>query len=167
LSSSTEDRFPVGRIGRPQGVGGEVTVLVEADNTEQFYSGALMRAGEFALEIVSARPYRDQGLIVAFVGVSDRDAAEALRGKVLTVAIAQRRQLEDGEFWPDQLKGLEAVDTSGKPLGIVIDVAFGPGQDRLVVSTPDGTLVEVPFVDELVSDPREGRIVIDAPEGMF
>jgi len=157
----------VGRVGRPHGVRGDVTVLVAADNLEVFRPGAFLQAGERILEVVSARPFRDQGLVVAFAGVTDRDAAEALRGKILTVSADDRRQLDDGEFWPDQLRGLEAVDPGGKLLGTVADVLIGQAQDRLVVRTSGGTLVEVPFVDEIVSDPKEGRIVIDAPEGLF
>jgi len=46
-------------------------------------------------------------------------------------------------------------------------VVVGTLQDRLVVSTPSGAEVEVPFVEEIVADPAEGRIVIDPPEGLF
>jgi len=148
-------------------VRGEVTVLVETDYTDRFHSGALLQAGADALEVVSARPLRDRGLIVAFAGISDRDGAEALRGRVLTISAGDRRRLEDGEFWPDQLRGLDAVDPGGKLLGTVTDVVAGPAQDRLVVTTSDGAKVEVPFVDDIVSDPQDGRVVIDAPEGMF
>jgi len=144
-----------------------VTVFVETDNAGRFAEGVVLRADDLDLEVISARLYRDRGLIVEFAGVTDRDAAEALRGRVLTITAEERRQLEDGEFWPDQLSGLEVVDPHGKMLGIVADVVVGQAQDRLVVRIPDGTLVEVPFVEGIVGDPEGGRIVIDAPEGMF
>jgi hypothetical protein len=48
-------------------------------------------------------------------------------------------------------------------------VVLGEVQDRLVVATSDGRLVEVPFVDEIVADlhPSGGFAVIDPPEGLF
>ena len=111
-------------------------------------------------------PYRDRGLVVGFEGIATRPDAEALRGVSLTIERAERRDLEPGEFWPDDLIGLTAVDPSGGTLGTVADVEIA-GQDRLVVTTPDGRAVLVPFVSDLVADPEEGRIVIDAPPGLF
>ena len=43
-----------------------------------------------------------------------------------------------------------------------MSIVYGP-QDRLVVETPDGARVEVPFMNDLVGDPEDGKIVIDAP----
>ena len=105
-------------------------------------------------------------MVVAFEGITDRAAAETLRGVVLTGELADRPDLDDGEYWPDDLIGLEVVDTSGAMLGSVAAIAYGP-QDRLVVLTPSGRRVEVPFVEGLVGDPEHGRITIDPPGGMF
>lgn len=115
--------------------------------------------------VVESRPYRDRGLIVRFEGVAGREAAEALRGTELFVD-SSALALDEGEFWPEDLIGLQVVDPSGAPLGEVAGVVPGP-QDRLVVATPDGRRVEVPFVADLVGDPEDGRIVVDAPPGLF
>jgi 16S rRNA processing protein RimM len=63
--------------------------------------------------------------------------------------------------------GLEAVTPAGVVLGRVAEVITGGFQDRLVVITAPGDEVLVPFVEEIVGDPQAGRIVIDAPEGLF
>jgi len=157
----------VGRVGRPHGVRGEVTVLPAGDDPGNFRRGTVLRAGERDLEVRSARPYRDRGLIVGFAGIDDRNTAEGLRGTLLTGEAARRRHLEHGEFWSSSLVGLEAVTPGGAVLGQVTRVVVGTLQDRLVVSTPSGAEVEVPFVEEIVADPAEGRIVIDPPEGLF
>jgi 16S rRNA processing protein RimM len=106
-------------------------------------------------------------MLVAFEGVSDRRAAEALRGAVLTVAAAARHDLEAGAWWPDQLVGLQVVGPAGEPVGEVSGVIVGDAQDRLAITTPDGRTVEIPFVDDLVDDPEDGRIVVRPPEGLF
>jgi 16S rRNA processing protein RimM len=165
LSSST-DRTEVGRIGRPHGLRGEVTVV--ADEQSWFAPGAefdLDRGG--TLRVRSARPHRDRGLLVAFEGVADRAGAEGLRGAVLLAAAPGRHDLGPGAWWPEQLVGLQAVRPSGEALGEVGGVVVGDAQDRLVITTPDGRTVEVPFVDELVDDPEGGRIVVRPPAGLF
>lgn len=147
---------------------GEVTVVPDTDDPDRFVRGAVLTTDDGReVTIRSVKPYRDRGLIVAFEGVVDRPAAERLRGAMLTVTVADRRALGDGEYWPDQLVGLEARSPTGELLGTVTGVDFGTAQDRLVVSTTDGVEVLVPFVDQIVGDPVAGAVVIDAPTGLF
>ncbi|MDF2728975.1 MAG: rimM, partial [Acidimicrobiia bacterium] len=81
-------------------------------------------------------------------GIGTRDAAEEIRGSV--VSVDERRPLGDDEFWPEDLMGLSVFDESGELVGVVEGVVFGPGQDRLVIAIEAGTRFEIPFVDELV-----------------
>ena len=103
-----------------------------------------------------------------FAGVDSREAAEDLRNTILEIPADQRRELSDGEFWPDQLEGLKALLPDGSQLGTVTGVALGSAQDRLVVKTTEGRTIEIPFVDELVSDvhPSGGFVVVELPPGL-
>lgn len=167
MNSSTEptDRIPVGRIGRPHGLRGEVTILPESDAAERFAPGSSLatETGRH-LVVAASRPYRDRGLIVAFEGVVDRSAAEALRDVIVTISAAERRPLEEGEYWIDDLVGLRVIDPGGRMVGTVTDVVLGP-QDRLVVDVGTGE-IEVPFVHDLVGDPHDGTITVDLPVGL-
>ena len=59
----------------------------------------------------------------------------------------------------------------GEPqhLGEVVDLEPGVAQDRLVVRTPDGERIAVPFVEALVPeiDPDAGTITLAPPGGLF
>lgn len=171
-SSSTETgpRVVVGRVGRPHGLRGEVTVVPETDYEGRYAPGArfLTDQGE-ALVVAAARSSKQGGLIVAFGEVEDRQGAERLRGALLTIASSERRSLEPDEFWPEDLEGLEVRDPSGAHLGTVAGVVVGSAQDRLVVAMEGGDRVEVPFVPELVTAVRveEGYLVVEAPEGLW
>jgi 16S rRNA processing protein RimM len=168
LSSSTDDRITVGRIGRPHGVRGQVTVVLEPGDRSYFEPGSQLWADDGrGLLVVSASAYRDRGLVVGFEGVADRDGAEALRGTILSVPLASRREPDEGEFWLDDLVGLDAVDPKGELLGTVTAIDFGDAQDRIVITTPEGREVLVPFVSALVGDPVDGRIEIRDPGGLF
>jgi 16S rRNA processing protein RimM len=165
--SSPTDPVAIGRIGKPHGVRGEVTVEELTDYPDRFRAGATFVSDDRTLTISSLRRHRGV-LLLRFDGVADRESAEALRGTVLTIEAADRRSLEGDEFWPDQLEGLKAMLPDGTQLGTVTGVAFGPAQDRLVIATTAGTTIEIPFVDELVSDvhPSGGFVVVDPPPGL-
>jgi 16S rRNA processing protein RimM len=145
-----------------------VTVVLEPGDRSYFEPGSQLWADDGrGLLVVSASAYRDRGLVVGFEGVVDRDGAESLRGTILSVPAASRRELDDGEFWLDDLVGLEAVDPAGTLLGTVTAIDFGVAQDRIVVTTPEGREVLVPFVSALVGDPVDGRVEIRDPGGLF
>lgn len=147
---------------------GEVTFLPDTDDPGRFVVGSVVRTTSgLDLVITSVAPYRDRGLILGFEGVIDRSGAESLRGSILTVDAMDRRPLDDGEFWPEDLVGLEAVTPAGEHLGVVSGVELGTAQDRVVVTSPAGAEILVPLVDDIVGDPENGRIEIDAPEGLF
>jgi len=149
-------------------VRGTVTVLVTVDDRSVFAPGAVMTADDGRrLVVASASPYRDRGMLVSFEGVGDRAAAEELRGSVVSVPLDSLPPLAEGEFWPGDLVGLVAVSPSGEELGTVTGVDLGAGQDRIVVTTPAGTEVLVPFVAEFVGDPDGTRIEIRDPGGLF
>lgn len=165
LSSSTD--LTVGRIGRAHGIRGEVSVRVVVDDLRHFSRGSVLNAGERSLVVAHARTHGNT-LLVGFDGVETRNDAEGLRGLELTVGIEERRSLEEGEYWPDDLIGL-AVLVGDDQVGEVVDVKPGEAQDRLVVRTPEGEVFEIPFVDELVPEvlPEEGKIVITPIEGLL
>ena len=117
-----------------------------------------------------------------FEEVGDRTAAEALRGARLLVdtSTADRDgadSAEDDAWYAHELIGLRAVrvvpealsDGQTQHLGEVVDLEPGVAQDRLVVRTPDGERIAVPFVEALVPeiDPDAGTITLAPPGGLF
>lgn len=165
----------VGRVSRAHGVRGEVRVLPESDNPERFLPGSVLHgrpgrrgvAGprtemQVRLTIESVRGDEDFP-IVAFAGVSDRDAAEALRGYVLEIHSTELPELPDDEYYPFDLVGLEVRDSPGQVVGRVAEVVESPAHALLVVSLEQGREVMVPFVHEAVPAVvvREGYLVVD------
>lgn len=161
----------VGYVRRAHGINGSVVVRPLTDDPEnRWFPGA-----EFSSDtdppapytVAEAAPYRDD-LLVRFVEVRDRTSAEALRGTSFTIDAAERRDLEDGEFWVEDLVGCAVVDQAGESIGVVESVEFGAAQDRLAVRTEAG-LFEVPFVDAIVPsvDVERRRVVVTPPEGLL
>ncbi|MGH3669167.1 MAG: ribosome maturation factor RimM [Pseudonocardiaceae bacterium] len=160
----------VGRIGRPHGLHGEVTVRVRTDFPEQrFAPGAQLGAGGGrTLAVETVRPHGGV-LLVRFAGVGDRDAAAELSGLLVTIDAAGLPALDDpDEFYDHQLEGLVAVGLDGVALGTVREVVHAPASDLLVVMTDHGEAL-VPFVRDIVPevDLARGRVVLDPPAGLL
>lgn len=162
----------VARIGRPQGVLGEVTVELRTDAPElRFVPGATLTtdpAERGPLQILAARQHRT-GWVLTIEGIDDRPAAEALRNTLLLVAADERPLLDQvDEFYDDQLIGLRAVDTDGTVLGEVCRVSH-LGGDLLVINRPNGRELLVPFVSAIVTavDLEAATVVVNPPPGLL
>lgn len=167
----------VGRVGKPHGIRGEVTLDVRTDEPERrFAPGTTLRAQAPAgadrrpatLTVARAR-WHQSTLLVTFEELADRNAAEAARGTVLFATIGQDETPEDpDEYYDHQLVGLTVVDLDGTPLGEVKALVHGSAQDLLTVRTPDGRDALVPFVSALVPevDLAAGRLVVADRPGL-
>jgi 16S rRNA processing protein RimM len=167
----------VGRIGKPHGIRGEVTVEVRTDEPERrFADGAALRAvppsgsafGMSTLTVVRSRWHQTR-LLLTFEELTDRNAAEAARGVMLHADIPADATPDDPEeFYDHQLVGLEVEDTAGVPLGQVTGLVHGGAQDLLVVTTSEGREALVPFVAALVPevDLAGKRVVVDDRPGL-
>lgn len=150
------DRLEVGRITKAHGLRGEVIVVLGTDRAERVEPGAVLHAGERQLVVVGSRRHQN-GWIVQFDGIAGREAAEALRGLVLSA-----EPLDDPDvLWVHELIGCTVVDTDGTERGVVESVQANPASDLLVLDT--GALVPLVFV----TDRSTRRVTIDPPEGLF
>jgi 16S rRNA processing protein RimM len=167
----------VGRIGKPHGIKGEVTVEVRTDEpARRFTPGATLRAvpprgsagDQRELSVGSTRWHQGR-LLVVFEELADRTAAEAARGTLLHAELGPDDRPDDpDEFYAHQLVGLTAYDQAGGHLGEVSSLVHGGAQDLLTIRTPDGREALVPFVKALVTevDLGEGRLVVSDRPGL-
>lgn len=164
----------VGRIGRPHGIRGELTVQVHTDEPDSRFAAGSVLATEPAARgplTVSSSRWHSGRLLVSFDGYADRTSAEDLRGTLLVMDSAEVSPAEDpDEFHDYQLIGLDVATVAGEPVGVVADVLH-QGQDLLVIrpGRPGAEDVLVPFVAALVPevDVKARRLVIDPPPGLL
>ncbi len=164
-------RVVVGRIGRPHGIRGEVTVEPRTDEPdERFAPGAVLIASPPTERLEVERSHWHSGrLLVSFAGVTDRNAAEALRGVILEIDRDDSEEPDDPEeFYDSALVGCRVRTVEGADVGEITEVAHLPAQDLLVVVGPFGEVL-VPFVEEIVPtvDPAARMVVIDPPPGLL
>ncbi len=165
----------VGRIGRPHGVHGELTVEVRTDDPElRLAVGAVLATEPVATGplTVAGRRWHSGRLLLRFAGVDDRSGAEDLRGTLLVVDSADLGDPPDpDEFRDHQLIGLSVTGPGGEQVGTVADVLHH-GQDLLVVAGSGkraGAQILIPFVSAIVSevDVPAGVLRVDPPPGLL
>jgi len=155
-------RVRIGRLGKPHALAGGLKYRSEAPEallgrSRVYLEGLGWRAIE-RLEEISGE------LIVYFVGVDDRHAAEQLAGRDVYVEIESLPEVEDGWYY-FQLVGMP-VYLNGQPAGRVAEVFDAGAQDVLVVERgPQRYMIplQAPYVK--VAD---GEIHLDKPpEGLL
>ncbi len=164
-----EEYVVVGRIGRAHGLKGEVLVEPRTDEpARRFAAGVTLRAGDGTLTVESSRNHSGR-LVVRFVEVGDRNAAESVRGTELSCRVTPDERPDDPEeYYDHQLVGLRVETIQGEVVGELIRVEHGAAQDLLVIGTPERELL-FPFVTQLVPevDLAGRRILIDDRPGIL
>ena len=146
-------------IAGAHGVRGEVRLKLFGEGAETLRAFSVFDAGSAKLTLKSVRP-ANQGAVATFAEVTDRSAAEALRGTLLTVPRSALPPLGDGEYYHHDLMGLPCVADDGEALGVVAAVEnFGAG-DIVEVERPNGKRFMVPMRPEAVPEWNADRLVI-------
>lgn len=176
----------VARIGKAHALRGEVTVELRTDEPQaRLAPGTRLtteaRRGSGVPRELTVRTVRVHNgtWLLAFEEIPDRTGAESLRNTLLTLDVADgtdgtggaagASEHDDEGWYESDLVGLRAEDPAGEVVGEVVALHTRPVQDLLEVRLTDGRTGLVPFVEALVPtvDVAAGRVVVDAPDGLF
>jgi 16S rRNA processing protein RimM len=163
----------IGSIARSQGREGEVAVNPLTDFPERFAGLSRVflegESGEpvaYALE--SARLHKGRP-VVKLAGVSSIGEARLLAGKEIRIPASELVSLPDGSFYHFQISGLDVIDRRHGRLGIAEEILSTGGTDIIVVRSPDGSELLLPFCSEICRrvDLDGGYVEVEAPEGLI
>jgi 16S rRNA processing protein RimM len=140
VTAPPSPRVEIGRIAKAHGLSGEVVVTGARLTTEEFAAirDVFARAKDGSLEpltVAATRPFM-HSLLVRFAGVSDKDAADLLRGRVLEADPSRLPRPAEGTVYLFQLLGLAVRTVEGRALGAVEDVWSTGATPVLVVREP-------------------------------
>lgn len=123
------------------------------------------------LEVLKVSGHEGKGqILVAAVGITDRDRAEELSGYRITVAPDERVELPEGEYWIDSLIGLSVINAeSGEHLGKIEDVMSTGSSDLYQVRTPNDETKIIPAIADIVReiDVEAGLMRVSLIEGLW
>ena len=165
---SPKAQFILGLVGAAFGLNGFVKVRPfsgEIDHFSRLDKVTLRQNGKEKIWDVAEIVLRKDFLLMRFAGIDSPEAAGGLKGAEIIVGREYAAPLKEGEFYVEDLKGLEAVTGKGEVLGYVTNVIEGGGGDLAELTLPAGEKRLVPFRKEFFGDVslEEGKIVLLEP----
>ncbi len=153
------DLLHAGRIGRPHGLDGSFHVT--QPQSALLDAGGMLQVDGHEEEIVR-RAGTDARPIVRLASCTTRTQAEALRGRELLVPADRAPELEENEWWPEQLEGC-AVHDGEREVGVVRELRALPSCEVLHVARKGGEELLVPLIRDAVRsvDVEGKRIDVD------
>jgi 16S rRNA processing protein RimM len=142
------------------GIAGEVRLKLLGDGLYALKAHDSFNAG--ALTLQKLRSDNKGGAIARFSESADRNAAEALRGTVLTVPREGLPDLDEGEFYFSNLVGLAVVTEEGDSVGTVCAAHNFGASDIAEIEKPDGKRFMVPLTKDAVPSWDQKKMVIMA-----
>jgi len=149
------------------GLKGEVKVKLFTAAPDALPRYATLRTREGRKLVIAAfRSTKADEAVIAFEGVTERSAAEQLKGAQLLVDRATLPQTAEDEFYHADLIGLEARDSQGRVLGKVVAVYNFGASDVIELIRSDGDSVHLAFTKETVPliDIAKGYLLVAVPE---
>ena len=171
----------VGRVRKAHGIRGEVVVEVITDAPDAvFASGHRVIAGTAAgdvspsrqeLHVRSVRSF-NEGLLVGFDELPERNAAELWRGRYLLLPADELPPPHEDEVYLHDLIGMRVALSDGQPVGTVeelYELPQGLALDVRRTEPRDGETVLLLYDDQTIAsvDKEQRVIVVTPPEGLL
>ena len=154
-----DDLLHAGRVGRPHGLDGSFYVTQPRVALLDSVSTLLVDGRE---EEILRRAGTDARPILQLASCTTRTGAESLRGADLLVPAEQAPDLEEDEWWPEQLEGC-AVHDGEREVGMVRELRALPSCEVLHVAREGRDELLVPLISDAVRsvDVEARRIDVD------
>jgi 16S rRNA processing protein RimM len=172
----SNERILLGRIGRAQGLKGEVRLTSFTGDPLAIASYGPLESADGARRFEIERISQQNEVVVARLkGVNDRSAAEALTNQELWIAREKLAvAVEEDEFLLADLVGCVAHAPDGRHIGTIVDVPnYGAG-DLIEIAlfgaeNAKNKTVLLPFTRAFVPevDVKGRRIIVDMPPDLL
>ncbi|ACT51630.1 ribosome maturation factor RimM [Methylovorus mays] len=156
----------MGRVVAPYGIYGWLKIQPDTETIDSLFdydNWWLGRDPKWQEYPVEAAKVHGKTLLVKLVGIDDRDAAFAAKGKQVSVPREQLPEAEEGEYYWSDLIGLRVSNLQQVDFGTVVDVFETGANDVVVVKDDAGRERLVPFTAEAVPEVNveAGTMLVD------
>lgn len=150
--------YTVGKLVNTQGIRGEVRIISETDFPEERYKkGQVLYLFHPSLPtpkpltVASARLHKNF-YILSFEGITSINEVEKFKGGVLKVRAEDRGELDEGEFYFQDIIGCEVFTEEGERLGKIKEILQPGANDVWVVKPDKGRDILLPYIDDVVRE---------------
>lgn len=168
-----EEVFKIGKIGKPHGVKGEVSLMFEDDVFDRVDADYLVLLIDGILVPFFFEEYRfksDETALVKFCDIDTKEQAHELTGCDVYFS---RKLSEDGreDMSLNEAENFKLLDANNDNslIGTVKSVDYSTVNTLFNVETPDGKEIMIPASEDFIVDidTEKHFIVVDLPEGLL
>lgn len=166
-----DECFELGYIVKPHGTKGEVQLVLDVDNPEEYYKmeSVFVAYGDDLVPffIDRLRP-SGRGLVAKFAETDTIEQAAELRNRRLYLPLDFLPDLGEGQFYYHEIINFSVRDQKLGLLGKVKEV-FLKGNQDLIVMNYKGAEVLIPVSDEIVlnADKEKETLEVNLPDGLL
>jgi 16S rRNA processing protein RimM len=164
--------FSLGKITKPHGLKGEVTIWLDVDVPENYIDldGLFLEIkGQLVPYIIEELQVRGKKSIVKFEDINSIEATETIIDAEAYLPIKKLPKLKGKQFYYHEVIGYQIIDNnSQKDLGELKAIYESTGQDLFAVDINE-TEVLIPIIDNFLDtiDHSEKRIHVTLPDGLL
>jgi 16S rRNA processing protein RimM len=164
--------FSLGKITKPHGLKGEVTIWLDVDVPENYIDldGLFLEIkGQLVPYIIEELQVRGKKSIVKFEDINSIEATETIIDAEAYLPIKKLPKLKGKQFYYHEVIGYQIIDSnSQKDLGELKAIYESTGQDLFAVDINE-TEVLIPIIDNFLDtiDHSEKRIHVTLPDGLL
>jgi 16S rRNA processing protein RimM len=160
----------VGKLHRPHGVNGEISMQVITDFPERLRPGVTLFIGnnKVPLKLVRVRPH-NKGMLIGFQDITTPEEIGELRNQFAYVLAADRPPLPEGDYYHHQIIGLQVFSDQGNFLGTISKILETGANDVFAIRPKNGPEILIPDTDEVILkiDLTKGEMVIHLLPGLL
>ena len=158
------DYIEIGKVVNTFGIKGELKVVSESDFVDYRYAVGktiFLKLRNTIKEVrVSSYRVHKGNILITIDKIYDINEVEKYIGADVLADKSDVPPLEDGEFYIDDVVGLDAYDETGEKIGTVVDVILIPANDLIEIELLNGKKELIPYVDEYILEITEDKIVV-------
>ena len=158
------DYIEIGKVVNTFGIKGELKIVSESDFVDYRYAVGktiFLKLRNTIKEVrVSSYRVHKGNILITIDKIYDINVVEKYIGADVLADKLDVPPLEDGEFYIDDVVGLDAYDETGEIIGKVVDVILIPANDLIEIELLNGKKELIPYVDEYILEITEDKIVV-------
>src|SRR5690606_34456577 len=165
------DFYSIGKITRPHGLKGEVTLALSLEAPEELGSLDVIYIGQAGTPVpyfIDSISVKGAKAYVRFQDMDSLDQATAVSGLEIFLPKADRPTPAESEFYADEVIGFLVSQGEDRTLGTVTEVLQSGLQRLLVVIEGEKEIlipVSGPFIQKV--DRQRKAILVELPEGFL
>ena len=141
----------IGKIVGVHGIDGTLKVMPLTDDPERFSDLDYFICENKHYDIQSVR-YHKNNVLIQTTQITDRNVAEHMRNRMIEIDRKDAVELNEGEYFIEELKGIKVYDTSSDRVGTLTDIMSAGAVDVLIFDLGEKKELMLPFLKENVSE---------------